>query len=82
VSTGNFRPTTPPPPPPAPVPQFRLYCALCLVVRPGLVGKADTVVEGIAVCHDHIRCIDSTVFSNAVRLAGMYEATKQPKSAP
>lgn len=31
-----------------------LYCAVCLYVRDGQAEEADTVIEGYAVCDDHM----------------------------
>jgi hypothetical protein len=32
----------------------KLYCAICLYVRTGVAAEAVTVIEGYAVCDDHM----------------------------
>lgn len=38
----------------APGDRWRLVCAVCLYVRTGIAADAVTVVEGYAVCDDHV----------------------------
>lgn len=85
--TAPRRPRVPPPPPPPPVPlvQFQLHCAVCLSVHRGTsvdVADADTIVEGIAVCYDHLDNINSPKLSHAVQVARLSMVSTPPKSTP
>ena len=45
-----------------------LRCCLCLYVRKGVAPPADTVINGQAVCYDHMGYITGGDFSRALRL--------------
>jgi hypothetical protein len=60
--------------------RFRLYCAVCLYARSGTAEDADTIIEGVAVCYDHMSYISSTKLSNAVQLVRLHEANTPPRA--
>lgn len=50
-----------------------LNCAVCIMYRTE-PDEADTVVDGTAVCIDHIAMLDSSALSRAVTMAKQVDA--------
>lgn len=52
-----------------------LVCAVCLYVRDGVASPAITVIEGYAVCEDHLGYVaQGTTFATIVRSVRREEA--------
>jgi hypothetical protein len=43
-----------------------LYCCLCLHSRDGEAAEAETVINGQAVCYDHMGYVQGGLFSQAL----------------
>lgn len=54
-----------------------LHCSICLYVRTGVAPEAVTVINGQAVCYDHMGYVAGGGHSSALRIA-----LNELKSAP
>lgn len=46
-----------------------IRCAICLYVRNGVASEADTIINGQAVCYDHMGWVAGGEHSRAIALA-------------
>ena len=53
---------------PGPWVPWVLYCCLCLHVREGVASAADTIINGQAVCYDHMGYVQGGAFSAALAI--------------
>lgn len=53
-----------------------LRCGVCIYVEPGLAPKAVTVIEGYAVCDDHLGLV-----AQGMRFAAMLEHAIEQREA-
>lgn len=47
---------------------MELYCCICLYIRIGVAEDAITVINGHAVCEDHLGVVSSPAVNNAIQL--------------
>lgn len=50
-----------------------LRCCLCLHAREGVAPEADTVINGQAVCYDHMGYVQGGLFSQALATVREHE---------
>lgn len=58
-----------------------LCCCLCLHVREGVASPADTIINGHAVCYDHMGYVQGGQFSAALSVAREAEARRLGEEA-
>jgi len=54
---------------------FRLCCVVCLYVREGVAPSAVTVINGYAVCDDHVTVVAGATSWDSILIVVRREAT-------
>lgn len=57
---------------------MKLFCCLCLHARAGLANEADTVINGQAVCYDHMGYVQGGQFTLALGAVKEHDAKAKP----